>query len=353
MKTFLLTLTAMLLFGLTTAAFAQSNVLQIPLQQRAKEYEMKQSMLLQWSEGNIASTVHGLVVNGAGEAFGISKEQGQSIFDYEKDADIQSIHEEVSRLSNEAPGGAFAENASEETQKKYLDLMMELNNVRRKKANELVNEILTPDQLKKIKELQIATMDTSFFVSPGMFEALDISNNQRKQLEEIKNKLKPDVEKQISKIVEHQLFYLDKINEAIGNKLDGITDSAERMKIISEVNQKFSEKYPGYAQGTMEYLESGKVLSNNLKIEMFDVLTDEQWNRMIDLIDNPPDHVGKYFEHFHKITGANSSQDNGVWVPGPNSWKPGDPIPGGYREQRQTRGNFPRPKEQQQNKGAE
>ena len=340
MKTFQIILSAMLLFSLTTAAVAQSSVLRTPLQQQADKYEMKQSMLLQWSEGDIASAVQGLVAVGTGEVFGISKEQCQKIFDYERDPDIQSIHRELGRLSHETPGGAFAENASEETQKKYLDLRVELNNIRRKKANDIVNDILTPDQLKKIEEFQISTMDTSSLVSPGMFEVLNLSDDQREQLEEIKNKLKPEVEKQIDKIVEHQFFYQDKVNEAIGDSVKGVTDPADRLKIISEILQKFNEKYPGYVQGTTEFLESGRILSNNLKVEMFDVLTDEQWNRMIDLIDNPPDQVKKHFEIFRKIRDVNTSKDDDKWQPGPNSWKPGDPIPEGYRQQRSKR-RFP------------
>jgi Ni/Co efflux regulator RcnB len=35
-----------------------------------------------------------------------------------------------------------------------------------------------------------------------------------------------------------------------------------------------------------------------------------------------------------------------VWTPGPNSWQPGDPIPEGYRQERQMKRNFPRPKGQ-------
>jgi len=245
-------------------------------------------------------------------------------------------------LRTEMPGGAFAENASEETQKRYLDLMMELDDVREQKANDLLNETLTSDQLRKIKEFQIATMDSSFLVSLSMFEVLDISDEQREQLEEVKKALKPEIERHIDKMVEHKSFYQPMVNEAIGDKLNDVTDPAERMKIISEVLQKFNEQHPGYLQGATEYLESGKILSNNLKIKMFDVLTDEQWERMLDLIDNPPDHVKKYFEIQRRIMGINTSQDDGGWQPGPGSWRPGDPIPMQYRIERNTRRGFPR-----------
>jgi hypothetical protein len=341
--------TTILLVGVTTLAFAQSNTLQTPLQRQATRYEMKQAMFSQWGESSIAPTVQGVIAVAGGEVFGIPEEQSQRFFDYERDPDIQSIHRELNRLSSEMPDGAFAENASEETQKRYLDLRVELDNLRREKVNDLVNEILTPDQQRKVKEFQIATMDSTSLVSLDMFEVLGISDDQKKQLEEIKNELKPEVEKQIDKMVEHQLFYQEKVDEAIGDKLNGITDPAERMKIIMDVLEKFNEKYPEFSQGTTEYLESGKSLTNNLKIKMFDVLTDEQWDRMLDLIDNPPDHVKKYFEVLHKAMGGNTSRTNSsqtkdVWSPGPGSWQPGDPIPEKYRQERNEKRNFPRPR---------
>jgi Ni/Co efflux regulator RcnB len=72
---------------------------------------------------------------------------------------------------------------------------------------------------------------------------------------------------------------------------------------------------------------------------MFDVLTDEQWDRMLDLIDNPPDYVKKILRKWKE-----ASEKAAEWAPGPNSWQPGDPIPEKYRQERQTKGNFPRPK---------
>ena len=342
MKTKLVLFTIVcLLLGLTTSAVAQSDAIRA-LHQQATIYASKQNLLSQWSEGNMDSIVNAIIHGGGMEALGISKEQSEKILGYHSDPEVLSIHRELVRLLTEIHGGAFADNLSEETQKKYIDLLMELDSVRQKKANDLINETLTPDQRKKIREFQIATMDESALVSPGMFEVLDISDEQKKQLEEVKKALKPEVEKHIDKMVEHESFYRPKVNEAIGDKLNDVTDPAERMKIISEVLQKFNEQYPGYSQGTTEYLESGKTLSNNLKIKMFDVLTDEQWERMLGLIDNPPDHVKKYFEIQRRIMGINTSQDDGGWQPGPDSWRPGDAIPGAYRIERETRSRFPR-----------
>ena len=299
-------------------------------------------MLSHWSEGGSNSAVLGLIFGGFAEVFGISEAQSQKIKDYVKDPEIMALNKEIGRLSTETDGGAFAKDASEETHQKYLELRLELQNLYQKKQNDVVNETLTPDQLRKIKEYQIANMSTDALVSPDMFEVLNLSGAQKKQLEEIKEKLKPEVEKQIDKIVEHQTFYQEKMFDEIGDKLNDVTDPAERIKIITEAQKKVADKYPGYIPETSEYLASGKILSEKLKVEMFDVLNDEQWERMLDLIDNPPDHVKKYFERFNKIMSVNNTQTESGWQPGPNSWRPGDAIPEAYRIERNERSRFKR-----------
>jgi hypothetical protein len=62
-----------------------------------------------------------------------------------------------------------------------------------------------------------------------------------------------------------------------------------------------------------------------------------QWDRFQELIDDPPD----YIKAWHKKL-KEAAKEAGTWQPGPNSWQPGDPIPEGYRQQRQERGRFPR-----------
>jgi Ni/Co efflux regulator RcnB len=71
---------------------------------------------------------------------------------------------------------------------------------------------------------------------------------------------------------------------------------------------------------------------------MFDVLTDEQWRRLQNMIDNP---TGLVKMLLVKTKGWQEKKE--AWTPGPNSWRPGDPIPEQYRQQRNERqGRFPR-----------
>ncbi len=90
----------------------------------------------------------------------------------------------------------------------------------------------------------------------------------------------------------------------------------------------------------MEISETGKEIAKKLKFKMFDVLTDEQMERMAELIDNPPDYIKKMSGRLKANT---TNGQDGQWKPDENSWKPGDAIPEEYLEQRKERKkNFPK-----------
>jgi hypothetical protein len=65
---------------------------------------------------------------------------------------------------------------------------------------------------------------------------------------------------------------------------------------------------------------------------------------MLQLIDNPPEYIKKTIMQQRKereeLDNINGKPE--VGQPGPNSGRPGDPIPEGYRQERQERGRFPR-----------
>jgi Ni/Co efflux regulator RcnB len=116
-----------------------------------------------------------------------------------------------------------------------------------------------------------------------------------------------------------------------GNK--GKDGEAIRKKLLAED--------PEYKKIYEEIQSQGKAFSTKFKTKMFDVLTDEQWARLQQLIDNPPEHARAFRNRLQKQRGE--AEKKGEWMPGPNSWRPGDPIPEQYRQQRNERqGSFPR-----------
>ena len=206
-----------------------------------------------------------------------------------------------------------------------------------KRAN-LFDEILEPDQKKKIQEFHISTMSEQQYVFPNMFDVLDLSDDQKKQLDEIKKDMKPVFEKHIAKQVAYEAKARDKLSEGLREKLDAVPGQEGRQKLLDNMQKEIRAELQPEMN---EILKSGKKLSDELKIKMFDILTDEQWARMLDLIDNPPDYVKKVIVQMRKWNEENANSSTGVWQPGPNSWRPGDAIPAQYRQERNERRRFP------------
>ena len=71
---------------------------------------------------------------------------------------------------------------------------------------------------------------------------------------------------------------------------------------------------------SVEDMQWAQSAFEKLKSKMSDVLTQEQKKRMSGLIENPPEFVKKMLDKA-------ADTGSGDWSPGPNSWKPGDPLP--------------------------
>ena len=365
MKTKLLLIAiACLLLGLTTPAFAQIDTLHTPAMRQAFKNAANQEMISFWN-GNVSiiRSLNLLQNDHFREGLGITEKQVQTIQEatwlmatvsivsvdgeshiVANDPDIQLIQDEISKLQS-----TYAENVSisEETGEKIFDLHWTLGELVHQKASDIINENLTPDQLRKTKEFHLSVMSEIPFVTPSMFEVLDLSDEQKEQLASIKEEMEAEFLELIDKMGEMQLKMSEKFQEELAKlevpPVEGVPDIVERMRLADEIGlgKKVSDANPDLWREWGKISGTGSGLADKLKVKMFDVLTDEQWARMIDLIDNPPDYAKRWIvQNRGYMEGANSEASG--WVPGPGSWQPGDPIPIQYRQERETRGRFPR-----------
>ena len=352
MKTFQLTLTAMLLVGLTTVTIAQdatTQFLRSVMQQEPQRNVLKRRMssFFWYDEGSSLMLTSLLQEDIFREGIGVSTEQAQTIEDTRKNIGItfrddphsKQLQDEMVKVIHEH-GNPFAENASEEAQQKFDKLYTQMFRILEEKTKNAVNENLTSDQLKNFREYQISIMSEYPFISPNMFEVFDLSDAQKKQLVAIKKAMEPEFDKLIDQYLDGHMKFSESMDKELEGKFEGVTTSEEQQRIVDKAQDKIRKSNPEHQRAMHDVMESGKKLAENLKIKMFDVLTDEQWNRMVDLIDNPPDYAKKMIAQLREHLGVNDSKP-GEWAPGPNSWRPGDPIPEGYRQQR-SEGRFPR-----------
>jgi len=335
MKTFALyTLTAILLLGLTTATFAQSmqvvdedrpraetramallSMQRSPAVLQAQKDSMKQMMNSIWhGDGSSFMAMDFLQQEDFREGIGVSEEQFRKIQEVPQriveGPEFQQYRDEVQKLMSE-DGGPFGENATEEMQNRFAELQLQMSARVRAVMMEgmvkAVNENLTPEQLKKVQEAQISTMSEIPIISPNIFEALGLSDAQRKQLDEIKKEMEPEFDKHVDKLVDAQMKMVEKMQETFA-KANEITDPEERQKFFQNLQENVRKDNPDLQRAMNEVMESGKVFSDALKSRMFDVLTDAQWKRMVDLVDNPPEYMKKLMAEMRKQMGTDDPQ---------------------------------------------
>jgi len=331
----------------------QRTTIRSPAMQQMQKNAMKRMMNSLWNGEGMDLMAIGLLLqdNDFQGGIGASQEQHQKIqeamrsgtMEMMNDPGIKSIQWEIQKLAMGIPDdGLFGENVSEETRQKFFELQVNLQVKTQEfmieRMTTTVNESLTRDQMKKVKEFQISMMEEMPIISPSMFDAFDLSDAQKQQLDEIKKELQPEFEKNIDKMIDVQMKFTEKMQDELERLLE-ITDPEERQMLMERVTESVRKEFQ---QEMNNMTESGKGFANQLKFKMFDVLTDEQMERMADLIDNPPDYVKKAIIQIRKQMGNDDSSTtaSGEWKPNANSWKPGDPIPAEYLEQRQER-RFP------------
>lgn len=302
----------------------------------------KQEQRNYWSGRNTKFVDAALYDEKISNGLGISEEQRKTMqearrhFEYnsENDPDIKPIWEQVQNVMSEMDNLPPGSSKAGETQTKYDELQGKLRLAYYKKQDDIILDMMTEKQKMKLKEFQISTMSvTPAVVEPKMFEALNLSDKQKEQLSGIQKNLEPEFEKFLDLMANREQSYYAKMDRELSGKLDGRPDMDTRVRIIEDARKRVIAANPEIPALEKESREQWKGFTNKLKFQMYDVLTDEQMERLAQLIDNPPDYVKEFLELMRKEYESESS-DPDEWVPGPNSWKPGDPIPEEYLKER-------------------
>jgi len=147
--------------------------------------------------------------------------------------------------------------------------------------------------------------------------------------------------------VVESIEHLDELRASYYSTRQPISNDDIRKRLLAED--------PEFRRISDAMQSKSKEFAERFKIEMFDVLTDEQWSRLQELIAHPPEHALAFRKALREMLNLGESEEgasaasgkidteSGVWVPGPGSWRPGDPMPVRIQEQRESR--FPRGEE--------
>ena len=144
----------------------------------------------------------------------------------------------------------------------------------------VVSDSLTPEQKQKYKEMQLALMGELPIISPDMFEVLNLTDEQRQEMKNIKKELEPAFEKLLEDIANNVMMLSTLLREG----QEGLTGNEDK---TDEAEKKLIRENPEFKRIHEEIRSRGQVFASQFKTKMFDVLTDEQWKRLQELIDHP------------------------------------------------------------------
>jgi hypothetical protein len=202
--------------------------------------------------------------------------------------------------------------------------------------HEALQKILPPEVKQKIYELLLANMSEYPIVSPNMFEVLNLTDAQRKQMATIKKEHEVEFEKNIEKFVNDQILLANMVLDEVALQEPKDKEAANESafwEAMTAVQEKMQTEDAEYKRIYGEMQSQGQSFATQYKLKLFDVLTNEQWHRLVDLIDNPPEHA----QAFRKRLQLNSEKPGGRGMPDDKPWKVSEAIPQEYRQKRNDR----------------
>lgn len=305
--------------------------------------QMKSSYRSMWNGKGTYMMLYGLSQNpDFQEALGVTKEQAEEFkklgTSFHSNPEVAKTMQEMQSLQK--PNDPFLEQANEETKQAFLAAQDKFGQLMMNDIHQGMERIFTTDQKRKMQEIEIATMELMPLMNPEMFEALDLSEGQKSEMEKIKSELQKEFDQVSNDMVDGvyaSFDYLLKESQKAGLKASGMKEFEENME---KTAKKLEASGINYKSVTQEKMKTAEEFVKKFKFQMYDVLTDEQMDRLARLINNPPDYMKKIVARLKKNREARAKAT--TWVPSPDSWRPGDPIPQEYIQHRQAR--FPKRK---------
>jgi len=233
------------------------------------------------------------------------------------------------------PGDPFFERATEEQKNAYRDANFAQLNLFTTDMQTMIQDVLTPEQMLQVRKLEMQLMPALGIPFPAMFEPLDLTEDQKKEMQEIADELKAEFD---GLTMELAVLKGERVSSAYGSLNGKSFASLEEFYKAREDAIRQYVPSEEMIKRTADLRERGKNLITTLQTRLMDVLTDEQLVKMQKILDETPEFALKILAQFK--AGREAQEKSPVYVPGPNSWRPGDPVPVQFKEER--KGRFPR-----------
>ena len=293
--------------------------------------------------------------SGGEEELGLSEEQGAKLAFLHKENEIgQEIMQRkfqeqdpvLMQLMQESQTAAPKDDpdlakATPEQKKSFVEANERFFRFFTDMLDQEVESTLTPEQLAKVRTLNLQLLPEMGLPVPSMFEPLGLSEEQQQQMAAIKEELKPEFEKLLDEVMELRKESLRSMVDTLTqemkeNKPESYEAFSKAMRVSSEQSKKNNE---ALQKKYRENAERGRQFATRLKSRLMNVLTDAQLDKMQELIDNMPQFAKKLRSDMK--ANREALEKSGQWQPGPDSWRPGDGSPAEFKKERSQKA-FPR-----------
>ena len=241
------------------------------------------------------------------------------------------------RRTAELPDDPLFEHATEEQKSVYREAHLMLLMLFTQAAQADIQETLTAEQMLQVRKLEMQMMSEFGIPFPAMFDPLDLTDEQREEM----NRITDEMEAEFNRLTMEQARLKSERLVAMYESLKGkfFTSAEEFNQSLQNLHHQFVPSEILRKKG-IDLHERGTKFMTLLQNRLMDVLTDEQLGRMQDILDETPDAVKKFL--VSRRTTRETQEKASGYLPGADSWRPGDPVPMEFKEKRRTGRGFPR-----------
>ena len=325
--------------------------LQSPSQRLRTEADSLNSFRSPWNDQGTWRSLNVMLRNGGEAELGLSDDQKQQLSAlYQSNSLSAEWHRQMREnptpeytQAEEAlaaariPGDPLLERATESQKNAYREASLAQLTLFTADMQAKIQETLTPEQMLIVRKFEIQLMSEAV-PFPSMFEALGLTGDQKEEMKAIADELKPEFERLT---MEAAILKAETVTSAY-KLLEGKSFSS-----LEEFNKARSDAYWNYAPNetirkkNADLGERWKNLLTRLQARSIDVLTDEQLDKWAQILDETPEFAKKLLAHMR--VNREEQKKSPTYVPGPDAWQPGMPLPVEIKEERK-KGTFPRPR---------
>jgi hypothetical protein len=304
-----------------------------------------------WSENGSWLTMRTLIKADGDVELGLTDNQKQQLSALYTDGDLSADYRQrmghnptpeyiqvrdAFMAVNTRPDDPLFERATEGEKIAYQEAHMAFTNLWMADLQTKIQETLSPEQMLQVRKLEMQLMTELGIPFPSMFDPLDLTEEQKEELKEIADELKAEFDsltREAAALHAEQRMSAMKLLEEMSFDSMEEFNKARSDAILRYVPTEAMRKRAADLQ------EWGKKLVATLQTRLMDVLTDEQLDKMQKILDETPEFVKRILA---RLKADRAEQEKSpTFVPGPNSWRPGDPVPSQFKEERR-RSRFPR-----------